>query len=197
MPRLTDLFGPIDIYLFDQLLKGRIRPGMRVLDAGCGAGRNLVYLMRERFEVFGVDADTRAVEAVRQLASRLPPDNFRLEPVEAMSFPDSFADAVLSSAVLHFARDDAHFEAMLRGSWRVLKPGGFFFCRLASDIGMEGRFQPLGGRRFRLLDGSERYLADEAMLLRWTAELGGMMLDPLKTTVVQGQRCMTTWVMSK
>ncbi len=45
-----------------------------------------------------------------------------------MSFPDAFADVVISSAVLHFARDDAQFEAMLRGTWRVLKPGGLFFA---------------------------------------------------------------------
>jgi hypothetical protein len=114
-----------------------------------------------------------------------------------MSFPEAFAEVVLSSAVLHFARDGEQFQVMLRGTWRVLKPGGLLFCRLASDIGMEGRFQQIAGRRFRLLDGSERYLVDEALLLRATAELGGQLVDPLKTTVVQGQRCMTTWVLRK
>jgi len=197
MPTLPEQFGAIDIYLFDQLLKGRIKPGMCVLDAGCGGGRNLVYLLREGYPVFGVDVDPRAVAELRQLAHHLPAENFHVERVEAMSFPDDFADVVLSSAVLHFARDDEQFAAMLCGSWRVLKPGGMFFCRLASDIGMEGRFQQIAGRRFRLLDGSERYLVDEGMLLRWTAELGGRLVDPLKTTVVQGQRCMTTWVVRK
>jgi SAM-dependent methyltransferase len=201
MSTLQDQFGAIDIYLFDQLLRGRIRPGMRVLDAGCGGGRNLVYLLREGYEVFGADADARAIAEVRRLATarapHLPADNFRVESVEQMSFPDSFADAVLLSAVLHFARDDEQLHAMLRGAWRVLKPGGLLFCRLASDIGMEGRFQLIAGRRFRLLDGSERYLVDEALLLRLTSELGGQLVDPLKTTVVQGQRCMTTWVLRK
>jgi SAM-dependent methyltransferase len=197
MDTLAEQFGAIDIYLFDQLLRGRIRPGMRVLDAGCGAGRNLVYLLREGYEVFGADEDGRAIAEVRRIAPHLPADNFRVESVEALSFPDGFADVVLSSAVLHFARDDEQFGAMLRGSWRVLRPGGLFFCRLASDIGMEGRFQSIAGRRFRLLDGSERYLVNEAMLMKWTAELGGQLLDPLKTTVVQGQRAMTTWVLRK
>jgi tellurite methyltransferase len=197
MATLADQFGAIDIYLFDQLLRGRIRPGMRILDAGCGAGRNLVYLLREEFEVFGIDADPLAIAEVRRLASHLPAENFRVGRIEEMPFPDGFADAVLASAVLHFARDDEQFAAMLRSSWRVLKAGGLFFCRLASDIGMEGRFQPVAGRRFRLLDGSERYLVSEAMLLAWTAELGGRLVDPLKTTVVQGQRSMTTWVVRK
>lgn len=174
---------------------------MRVLDAGCGSGRNLVYLLRTGTEVFGVDADAHAVEAVRRLAAalapRLPVENFRVEPVEAMTFPDAFTDVVLSSAVLHFARDDAHFTAMLHGMWRVLRPGGLCLCRLASTIGMETRMRRMSGRRFVLPDGSERYLVDEAMLLALTARLGAALVDPLKTTIVQDQRCMTTWVLRK
>ena len=104
---------------------------------------------------------------------------------------------MLSSAVLHFARDDAQFDAMVREMWRVLKPGGLFFCRLASNIGMEDRMRRIAGRRFRLPDGSDRYLVDEAMLVDLTRTLGGMLLDPLKTSVVQDQRCMTTWVVRK
>ncbi len=190
MPSLQEEFGQIDIYLFDQLLKGRIAPGMTVFDAGFGGGRNLVYLMRSGYEVFGVDADPQAVGG-------LPASHFRAETLEAMTFPDAFADVVLSSAVLHFARDDAHFDAMLRGTWRVLKPGGMWFCRLASSIGIEGLVRQIDGRRFLLPDGSERYLVDEAMLMSLTDTLGGELLDPLKTTVVSGQRSMTTWVVRK
>ena len=202
--RLSDLgrlFGGIDIYLFDQIMRGRLTPGSRVLDAACGGGRNLVYLLQAGYDVFAVDSDAAAVEAVQQMAAalapHLPASNFRVEPVEQMSFPDGFADVVLSSAVLHFARDDSQFEAMVAEMWRVLKPGGMLFCRLASSIGMEERMHRVSGRRFLLPDGSERYLVDEPMLVDLTARLGGRMLDPLKTTVVQNQRCMTTWVIKK
>jgi len=198
---LNQEFGEIDIYLFDQLLRKRITPRMRILDAGCGSGRNLVYLLREGYEVFGADADPRAVNTTRRLAASiaptLPADNFRQEPVEAMSFPDAFADVVISSAVLHFASDDANFRAMLTGTWRVLKPGGLLFCRLASSIGIENQVQRIAGRRFHLPDGSDRYLVDAPLLLQLTAELGGHLVDPLKTTVVQDQRSMTTWVIRK
>ena len=201
MTELVEQFGAIDIYLFDQILRGRIGRGMRVLDAGCGAGRNLVYFLREGYEVFGADLDARAVESTQRLAARLAPGlpagNFRVEAIEEMSFPDGFADVVLSSAVLHFARGDDQFLAMLRGAWRVLKPGGLLFCRLASTIGMEQQMQCIGGRRFRLPDGSERYLVDAKLLGNLTEELGGRLMDPLKTTVVQGQRAMTTWVLQK
>lgn len=198
---LRERFGQLDIYLFDQWLRGRIVPGMRILDAGCGPGRNLGFLLHAGYQLFGADADPAAIDTVRQLAARvapaLPPDNFRIEPVEQMSFADAFADFVVVSAVLHFARDDAQFMAMLRECWRVLKPGGILFTRLASSIGMEGRFPQIAGRRYRLLDGSERYLVDEPFLLGLTESLGGELLDPLKTTIVQNQRCMTTWVVRK
>ena len=194
-------FGDIDIYLFDQILKGRIRPDDRILDAGCGSGRNLVYLMRAGADLWAVDADLDAVAEVRNLARRLAPalpaDRFRVEPVEGMTFQDADFTVVLSSAVLHFARDDRHFAEMLTSVWRVLAPGGMLFCRLASSIGLERRVQRRPDGRFLLPDGTVRYLVDEAGLLDWTEKLGGQLLDPLKTTVVQDQRSMTTWVVRK
>ena len=132
-----------------------------------------------------------------ELAPGLPQDNIRVEPVEQMSFADSSFDVVLSSAVLHFSKDDAHFDAMVREMWRVLKPRGILFARLASNIGMETRVRPIAGSWHRLPDGTERYLVNESRLLSLTRELGGVLVDPLKTTIVQDQRCMTTWVMRK
>jgi tellurite methyltransferase len=194
-------FGDIDIYLFDQLLRGRIAPGMHVVDAGCGGGRNLVYLLRHGYNVAAVDRDPAAVERVRALAAQLnpalPADNFRVEPIETMSFTPASADIVIASAVLHFASGPGHFEAMLRGIWNVLAPGGLLFARLASSIGIVGLVEPLGEGRFRLPDGSDRFLVDEHMLTEATRRLGGDLVDPLKTTVVQQERAMTTWVTRK
>ena len=201
MSALEEQFGQIDIYLFDQLLKGRIAPGMRILDAGCGSGRNIVYFLREGYEVYAADADQQAVDRVRSLARKLAPalpeSNFRLGSVENLPFEDGCADVVISNTVLHFARDDAHFEAMLDGSWRVVKPGGLFFSRIGSAIGMEGQVKPIAGRRCWSPDGSERYLVDAALLAAQAERIGGEMLDPLKTTVVQDLRAMTTGVLRK
>ena len=201
MSALEEQFGQIDIYLFDQLLKGRIAPAMRILDAGCGSGRNIVYFLREGYEVYAADADQQAVDRVRSLARKLAPalpeSNFRLGSVENLPFEDGCADVVISNTVLHFARDDAHFEAMLDGSWRVVKPGGLFFSRIGSAIGMEGQVKPIAGRRCWSPDGSERYLVDAALLAAQAERIGGEMLDPLKTTVVQNLRSMTTWVLRK
>ena len=196
---LQDQFGQIDIYVFDQILRGNIEPGMTVLDAGCGYGRNLVHLLRSGCRVFALDQDPQAVDHVRQLSESLqtglPAENFQTGSIENMPFPDAIADVVLCNAVLHFARDDRHFRAMLAELWRVLKPGGMLFCRLGSRIGMD--FQLLRGNIFLIPDGSEWYLVDEPMLLSLTKELNAVQVDPLKTTIVQDYRCMTTWVLRK
>ena len=200
-PRMSvqEQFGQIDIYVFDQILRGNIAPGMRVLDAGCGYGRNLVHLLREGCEVFALDASEEGVEHVRQLAAmlapQLPAENFRVGAIERMEFPDGFADVVICNSVLHFARDEQHFLAMVEELWRVVRPGGMLFCRLGSRIGMD--FERLRGNVYRVGDGSEWFLVDEAVLLRMTEEMNGLLVDPLKTTIVQDYRCMTTWVVRK
>jgi tellurite methyltransferase len=146
-----------------------------------------------------VDADAAGVEHVRRLsaalATGLPSKNFQVAPIEQMPLPDAFVDVVICSAVLHFAQDDQHFLAMLKELWRVLKPGGMLFCRLGSRIGMD--FRNLRGHIFITGDGSEWFLVDEPLLLQLTKDLNAVMVDPLKTTIVQDLRCMTTWVLRK
>lgn len=174
---------------------------MKLLDAGCGTGRNLVYFFRSGYSVFGVDQSEDAIAQTRRLVSalapHLPADNFRVEEVEQMSFADASFDLVLSSAVLHFARDEEHWQAMTNEMWRVLKSGGIFFARLASTIGIEDEVKLIEGRRYHLPDGSNRFLIDEAMLLRVTTSLGADLIEPIKTVIVQNMRAMTTWCIAK
>ena len=194
-------FGNIDIYLFDQLLRGRITTRMKVLDAGCGGGRNAHYLMRCGASVFGVDSDHAQISRIRAVAASvnpaLPAENFVVGRLTDLPFPDADFGAVVCSAVLHFATDESEFERMVSELWRVLAAGGVLFARVASTIGIEDRVHHLRGRTHRIPDGSERFLVDEEYLLRTTARLGGDLLDPLKTTNVQNLRAMTTWVVAK
>jgi SAM-dependent methyltransferase len=198
---LRSLFGDIDIYLFDHIARGHFDRRRRVLDAGCGDGRNLVYLLRNGFTCFGVDRDASAIARVRALAARLAPaepaGRFVTGEIDELPWPDGSMDAVIASAVLHFAHDEPHFARILRELWRVLAPGGLLFTRLASTIGLEAMLGSAGGTRVRLPDGSVRFVVDQAMLLDWTERLGGELVDPIKTTNVQGQRCMTTWCVEK
>lgn len=198
---LQQQFGNIDIYLFDQLLKGRFDNCGKILDAGCGGGRNLVYFLQNGFDVYGIDSNVSAIEAIRELAGQLSPklssNNFKIAVAEDLPFEDNAFDLIISSAVLHFAADENHFEAMVTSMWRVLKPGGYLFARLASDIGIENLVQSFGNRRYLLPDGSERFLVNEKMLIDYTWKLKGKLFEPIKTTNVQNLRCMTTWCLQK
>jgi len=198
---LHEQFGSIDIYLFDQLLGGRLQPGMSLLDAGCGGGRNLVYFLRNGFKVYGVDQSATAIVQAKSLATELlndiESDQFRVENVDRMSFSNETFDVVLSSAVLHFANDEEHWQAMVSEMWRVLKPGGIFFARLASTVGIEDQIQPIKGRRYQLPDGSDRFLVDFDMLDKTTKSLGGEWLEPFKTVVVHNLRSMSNWCLRK
>ena len=198
--KLQQTFGNIDIYLFDQLLKGRYDNCKKVLDVGCGNGRNLIYFLRNGYEVFGVDPQPHAVETVKELSAALAPgnplENFLVCSAEDLPFKDATFDLIISSAVLHFAKDVQHFDSMLQAMFRVLKPGGYFFARLASDIGIEQLVKPLGNSRYLLPDGSERFLVNEQALLQYTNKLGAL-YEPIKTTNVQNMRCMTTWCVQK
>jgi len=200
-PNLQQLYGNIDIYLFDQLLKGTYAQCNTILDVGCGGGRNLVYFLKNGYQVYGVDPNPASVNTVIELSKSLAPhnpiDNFKIAAAEDLPFGDDRFDLVISSAVLHFARSPAHFDNMLRSMWRVLKPGGYFFARLASDICIENRVQALGNGRYLLPDGSERFLVNEELLLGYTQNLNGYLHEPIKTTNVQNLRCMTTWCLQK
>lgn len=194
-------FGNIDIYLFDQLLKGRIDATKRILDAGCGGGRNLIYFLQQGFEIHAVDQNPHAVDHAGKLAAQLAPDlpqsNFQQSLVENLPYPDQTFDVVISNAVLHFCRDEQQFEDMLFSMWRVLKEGGFLFVRLSSMIGIEEGIVDLGNGHYRNPDGSEGYLVNQEMLLDYTAQLKGQLIEDIKTTNVQGFRCMTTWCIGK
>jgi SAM-dependent methyltransferase len=195
------LYGNIDIYLFDQLLKGTYDNCKKVLDAGCGGGRNLIYFLRNDYEVYGIDPNPNAVLAVKQLSQTLAhansKENFVVASAENLPFDDNYFDLVISSAVLHFANNPDHFDNMIHSMWRVLKPGGYLFARLASDIGIETLVHSLSNGRYLLPDGSERFLVNQQLLLQYTESLNARLHEPIKTTNVQNLRCMTTWCLQK
>lgn len=201
MTSLQAQFGNIDIYLFDQLLKGRFDDCDSILDLGCGGGRNLCYLLHQGKLVYGIDTNPDAIAAVRELSSalnpNLPAENYRVGSIEDNPFSGMQFHLVLCNAVLHFAENETHFEKMLFAAWEMVAPDGYFFVRLASSIGIEQLVQPIGNGRYWLPDCSERYLVNEDALLNYTAQLKATLCEPIKTTNVQHQRCMTTWCLQK
>lgn len=198
---MRELVGNIDIYLLDQILKGRYEHSQRILDAGCGTGRNLFYFLTQGKEVYGIDPkEERLLELQAWCQEQFPTyplERFQVQLIEKMSFEEGFFDVVISNAVLHFAQNKAHFEQLLYAMWRVLKPQGQLFVRLASSIGIENKLTALGQGQFLLPDASIRFLVTEAELLDYTQQLGGTLMEYIKTTNVQGLRCMTTWCLQK
>ncbi|GAB3818266.1 class I SAM-dependent methyltransferase [Pontibacter rugosus] len=201
LSQLQQIFGNIDIYLFDQLLKGRIQPGMKLLDAGCGAGRNVQYLLQAGVEVWGADASVEAIEKVQQMAAHIAPDlpkaRFAVADLADLPYSDVTFDVVVCSAVLHFAADEAHFRKMLQEQWRVLKPGGMLFCRFSTTIGLEGKLQEVNKRKYLMPHGPVWFLADEALIREVIFTLNAELLEPLKTVLVEQERSMTTLVLRK
>lgn len=201
LSNIKDLFGNIDIYLFDQLLKGRFDNCSNVIDVGCGNGRNLVYFLKNNFEVFGIDQNEEAIKETILLSAKLAPSNalsnFCVSLIESIPFQNTQFDIVICNAVLHFAKNKNHFDQMLHSIWRILKPEGFLFVRLASNIGIEKLITSIGNGCYLLPDGTERFLVDEETLLDYTKKLNGKLFEPIKTTNVQNLRCMTTWCIQK
>ena len=197
-----DLLRQTDIYLIDQILKGRLDGVRRVVDVGAGSGRNLPWFVERGARVTALDPRPEAFEAMDEYLQALdlgPSATAGLERVlgriEDAPLERGSADFVICNAVLHFAAGASDFEAMLRGAWGLVAPGGMFFARLASSVGVEGGLVPLGDGRFLLPDESERYLVDARGLEEWPDRLGAERLEPVKTTVVSGLRAMSTWVL--
>jgi len=194
--------GRTDIYVLDQFMRGRFQPGTRVLDAGCGKGRNLDLFVRGGYEVWLADESGAAVQiaqdrAAAQFGVTIPDAHTHCGRIETLDVPPAHFDAVLSIAVLHFASDPEHWREMVDAMWRALAPGGIFFARLASNIGIEDHVTPLGDGSYRLPDGKEWYLVTLDDLLGATRELGAELADPIKTVNVQNKRCMTNWCIRK
>lgn len=198
---LNKALGNIDLYLLDQILKGRFNPAMRILDAGCGEGRNLTYFIQNGYDVYGIDINPSAIRMLQFVATSLNPvinkTNFQVGTVEQLSFEEGYFDVVICNAVLHFAKNHNHFKAMLLSLVNVLKPGGILFVRTASSIGIEDEAIATSNGCYDLPDGSNRYLIHKEQIETLPTEFGLTYIEPFKTVNVEGSRCMSTLVLKK
>lgn len=197
MESISQLLGNTDIYLLNQIMKGRYALSDVILDAGAGAGRNLHWFAREGFQIFGTDRNPEAVEILRQNYPGFLVDRFQVAPVEKLPFPDAFFNHVISSAVLHFAENAAHFEQMFAEMLRVLHPGGSLFIRTATNVGLAEKMIPLGNGRFTMPDGSDRFLLTRTELDNLMQQHKLHFLEPFKTVLVDELRSMSVVVLGK
>lgn len=197
MVPVSALLGNTDIYLIDQIMKGRYALSDVILDAGAGGGRNLYWFASEGFQVFGTDRNPEAVEMLRQNYPGFLAERFLVAPVENLPFPDMFFNHIISSAVLHFAENTDHFEQMFREMIRVLRPGGSLFIRTATDVGLADKMIPLGNGRFQMPDGSDRFLLTKTALAQLVQQYRLQFLEPFKTVLVDELRSMSVIVLGK
>lgn len=197
MHNIIQLLGHTDIYLLDQIMKGRYVATDTVLDAGAGGGRNLRWFLHEGCTVYATDRSPEALEALRENYPDLPRAQIHLAPVEQLPFPDAFFDHVICSAVLHFADSTRHFEQMFAELARVLRPGGSIFIRATTDAGLSFTPESLGQGRFSLPDDTERFLITRSLLDHVLKQHQLQLLEPFKTVVVDDVRSMAVIVIGK
>ncbi|NVK63803.1 MAG: class I SAM-dependent methyltransferase [Flavobacteriales bacterium] len=184
----------IDVYLIDQLMKGTVDRESKILDAGCGSGRNIHYLIQQGFDVTAFDGNQELITSLKTLHAETNA-HFLHSTVEDFASESKF-DFIICNAVLHFARNHAHFDAMFRSLVALLSNNGVLFIRMTSDIGLPMDHSEENGV-YLLLDGSTRYLLTREKVDELLRAHSLSLLEPVKTVKVEELRCMTTLVLRK
>ena len=197
MESVFSQIGQTDIYLLDQIIKGRYNTTDKILDAGCGEGRNMHWFLQNGFEIYGTDINETAIAQLRSTNPNLPVERLQVAAVEKLPYTDNYFNHIISSAVLHFANSTQHFKTMLTEMARVLKTNGSLFIRMTSDIGIENNVKLISDGVYIIPDGSKRFLLTKTLLAECMQENNLSFLEPLKTVNVDDLRCMSTLVLQK
>jgi len=193
---LKENIDEIDIYLIDQILKERYQPGEKILDAGCGNGRNLKWFYNNDFKIYGTDINSDRIKSCQELYPNQK-KNFSVASVEESKFVSNSFNHVICNAVLHFAKNLSHYLKMFEELLRILKPQGSLFIRIASNFGIENQVELIGDGVYKLPDGSTRFLLTQEIVEQIENRTDITFLENVKTTIVHNQRSMTTLVLKK
>ncbi len=193
---LKYILGNVDIYLLDQIVKGRYLKEDKILDAGCGSGRNMYWFYHNQYNIWAMDRELEQIELVRETYPDCS-NQFLLSELDEMPYTNAEFNHIVCNAVLHFARNEKHFNGMMAEMLRVLKVHGSIFIRMASNIGIEELVVSEGNGIFSIPDGTQRFLLTRKLLDNFMAKYNLTFLEPVKTTNVYDIRCMTTLVLQK
>lgn len=194
---INKVIGDTDIYLIDQILKGRYKEHETILDAGCGIGRNMHWFLQNNLCIYGIDSNTTYITELKMDFPNLPPIRLQVADIEQMPFGDNFFNHIISSAVLHFAESTQHFLNIMHEMFRVLKPNGTLFIRMTSNIGIEHLVKKLKNGIYMLPDGTTRFLLTREILRQVLHQYPLTFIEPLKSVNVDDMRCMSTLMLHK
>ena len=193
---INKLIGNTDIYLLDQILKSRYKQNEKILDVGCGKGRNIHWFYSNGFDIYGIDRNKETIDFVKNKYVNLS-SNLIVSEVKKLPFKEDYFHHIICNAVLHFAENSAHFSAMFSEMIRVLKNNGTLFIRMTSNIGIENKIELISEGVYLLPDSTHRFLLTKALLKKLMTKHKLTFLEPLKTVNVNDLRCMTTLVLQK
>ena len=172
-----------DLELLDQLLKGRFNDRHRLLEIGCGQGRNIIPFLNLKKAIYGIDLDDKNIALCNIFANSLGenPSFFSKAHAHTLPFENGFFDAVINCRVMHFAKNNHDFKQQWEEQFRVLRKGGFLYLSMDTSIHNEEIVQRTDGERSWLNDQSERLLLSEQLFDLVDLHSGFQLLEPLKT----------------
>lgn len=115
-----------------------VKKGGKILDVGCGSGRDCAYFVKKGFETIGVDLSEKLLEIAR---SNVPKATFLKQDIRNLSFPTNYFDGIWACAsLLHIKHDE--ILATLRSWFTLLKSGGVLFIHVKKGEGEVEREEP-------------------------------------------------------
>ena len=191
--------GNADLILIDQILKNRFDRQMRILDAGCGEGRNMVFFVKNQYQIYGIDKNEEAVKMARVLCRSLNKEydtsNIQQFPIENNPFPDGFFDAVICINVLHNVSDRAEFLSLFSDLIRLLDSGGILFLSMESRIGISGRY--VEQENASLVDPSGYFYFSEDLRREIFSQSIWTEIEPVKTILIDDTKSCTYLLLKK
>ncbi len=185
----------MDLFLMDLILKGNLDPKSKVLDVGCGEGRNGVFFIQNGFEYHGWDTDESKLRLIEYISKNLKKSStqFELIDLRESTLRDQF-DLIICSRVLHFARSKDDFDEMWNKLVHLLRSGGILYLSMDSVVDVA-----IGKE---LEDGLVEF-PDQKIRFALTCELyedikkGFDEIEPLRTLVHHGSRAQSFMCLKK
>ncbi len=110
-----------------------LAPESKILDLGCGPGRDSKFFVDKGYEVIGVDISPQMIAIAR---NSVPQANFLVSDIESLKLNDESIDAIWASASLLHVSKKA-MSGVLENLYRTLKPEGIFYVSMKKGSGEE------------------------------------------------------------